>query len=126
MGAKEAVQLVMDDHGDKIPFKGFRKDFYEDKPYKSFLQRTGKTLEEMLEMFKWEEDDIKFTDEYSKPEPEIEKLVRYRRCVNFDVGGWREIKEDFGRGDVSCIRDMRVPLVTSRSPLKAMKDEFDE
>lgn len=124
MGAKEAVEFLIEDHGDIG--KGFREDFAKDKPYKSILQRNGKTLDEVLELFDWKDDCDKWVQEYNKKMPEMEKLVRYRRCVSFCIGGWREFNEDFGRGDVSCLRDLRTPLVTSRSPLKATKDEFDE
>lgn len=124
MGAKEAVDLLIEDHGDKG--SGFRQDFADDKPIKSLLQRTGKTLDEILKEFDWKDDCDKWVQEYNKNKPDTEKLMRYRRCVAFCVGGWRELNEDFGRGDVSCLRDIRTPLVTSRSPLKATKDEFDE
>ena len=125
MGAVEAVEMLKEDHGDKTPLSGFRKDFAEDKPYKSLLQRRDKTLDEMLEMFDWKDDSDSWVDEYNG-EKDAVKLVRFRRRVEFCVCGWRELKEDFGRGDVSCIRDLRTPFVTSRSPLKAMKDDFDE
>ena len=126
MAAIEAVEFIKNDHGDKVPPSGFRKTFAEDRPYKSLLQRNGKSLADLLDMFKWDTDDAAWCAEYDKPDNKIEKLIRYRRRVCFDVCGWRDIKEDFGRGDVSCLRDMRTPLVTSRSPLKAMKDEFEE
>ena len=126
MAAKDAVEFIIEDHGDKVPLKGFRKDFAEDKPIRSLLQRNDKTLDEVLKLFDWKEDCDKWVSEYGKPKPDIEKLIRYRRCVAFCIGGWRELNEDFGRGDVSCLRDIRTPLVTSRSPLKATKDEFDE
>jgi hypothetical protein len=124
MGAKEAVELLIEDHGDVG--KGFRKDFADDKPIKSLLQRRNMTLDEILEKFKWKDDCDKWVQEYNKKKPDIEKLIRYRRCVCFCIGGWRDLNEDFGRCDVSCMRDIRVPLVTSRSPLRAAKDEFDE
>lgn len=124
MGAKEAVDFLIEDHGDVG--KGFREDFAQDKPYKSILQRNGKTLDEILELFNWKDDCDKWVQEYGKQKPDMEKLIRYRRRVCFCIGGWREFNEDFGRGDVSCMRDIRIPLVTSRSPLKASKDEFDE
>lgn len=124
MGAKEAVDFLIEDHGDVG--KGFREDFAQDKPYKSILQRSGKTLDEILELFDWKDDCDKWVQEYGKQKPDMEKLIRYRRRVCFCIGGWREFNEDFGRGDVSCLRDIRTPLVTSRSPLKAAKDEFDE
>lgn len=124
MGAKEAVDFLIEDHGDVG--KGFREDFAQDKPYKSILQRSGKTLDEILELFDWKDDCDKWVQEYGKQKKDMEKLIRYRRRVCFCIGGWREFNEDFGRGDVSCLRDIRTPLVTSRSPLKAAKDEFDE
>lgn len=124
MGAKEAVDFIIEDHGDVG--KGFREDFAKDKPYRSILQRNGKTLDEVLKLFDWKDDCDKWVKEYGKDSPEMERLVRYRRCVSFCIDGWREFNEDFGRGDVSCLIDMRTPLVTSRSPLKAAKDEFDE
>jgi hypothetical protein len=124
MGAKEAVDFLIEDHGDVG--KGFRDDFAQDKPYKSILQRNGKTLDEVLKLFDWKDDCDKWVQEYNKKKNDMEKLIRYRRMVSFCIGGWREFKEDFGRGDVSCLMDMRTPLVTSRSPLKATKDEFDE
>ena len=126
MAAKEAVQFLIEDHGDKTPLSGFRKTFAEDKPYMSILQRNEKTLEDVLDLFDWNEDSDKWVEEYKKKKgQDIGKLVRYRRRACFCIGGWREFNEDFGRGDVSCLRDIRTPLVTSRSPLKAMKDEFD-
>ena len=123
MGAKEAVDFLIEDHGDVG--KGFREDFAQDKPYKSILQRNGKTLDEVLKLFDWKDDCDKWVQEYNKPKQDME-LIRYRRMVSFCIGGWREFNDDFGRGDVSCLIDIRTPLVTSRSPLKAAKDEFDE
>ena len=124
MGAKEAVDFLIEDHGDIG--KGFREDCAQDKPYKSILQRNGKTLDEVLKLFDWKDDCDKWVQEYNKKKNDMEKLIRYRRMVSFCIGGWREFNEDFGRGDVSCLIDIRTPLVTSRSPLKASKDEFDE
>lgn len=129
MSAKDAVQFLIEDNGDKSPSSGFRKDFAEDMPYKSILQRKGKDLGEVLDMFDWNEDCNKWIDEYHKSESggaDMSKLVKYRRMVSFCIGGWREFNEDFGRGDVSCIRDLRTPCVTSRTPLKQAKREFDE
>ena len=134
MAAIEAVDLLINDNGDKEPASGFRKDFADDKPYRSFLQRIGNDgngmeLDEVLDIFDWTEDCDKWIDEYHKSGsdgPDMSKLVKYRRRVAFCIGGWRELNEDFGRGDVSCIRDLRTPCVTSRSPLKQAKREFDE
>ena len=126
MAAIEAVELIKKDHGGLDELSGFIKDFIEDKPYRSLLQRQEMSLDEILKVFDWKPDDAEWTAEYAKPKKEIEKLIRYRRRVNFCIEGWRELKEDFGRGDVSCIRDMRTPLVTYRSPFKAAKDEFNE
>ena len=123
MAAKDAVQFLIDDHGDIG--KGFREDFAKDKPYRSILQRQGKTLDEVLKKFDWNPDNNGWAGEYTKKEPEVNKLIKYRRCVCFCICGWREFNEDFGRGDVSCLRDIRTPLVTSRSPLKAAKDDFN-
>ena len=125
MGAVEAVEFLKKDHGDVGT--GFRQEFAEDKPYRSLLQRNDKMLSEMLEMFDWNKDDAAWCEEYDKKkDQDMQKLIRLRRRVYFELSGWREMKEDFGRGDVSCLRDIRVPLVTSRSPLLAMKDEFNE
>lgn len=126
MAAPEAVQFIIDDHGDKTPLSGFRKDFAEDKPYKSILQRNEKELYEVLELFDWNDDSDAWVAEYNKEkDQDITKLVKFRRRACFCVGGWREFNEDFGRCDVSCLRDIRTPLVTSRSPLRAMRDEFN-
>ena len=125
MAAKDAVEFLIKDHGEDEN-SGFYDDFFKDEPYKSLLQRNGLTLDEALEKFKWQDDDAKWTSEYDKPKPEIVKLRRYRRCVEFCVGGWRELKEDFGRGDVSCLCDLATPFDTSRSPMKAAKAEFEE
>ena len=126
MAAKEAVEFLIRDHGDKIPPSGFRKDFADDKPIRSILQRNGMTLDAVLELFDWNQDSNKWIDEYGKDEPDVEKLIRYRRSTCFCVGGWREFNEDFRRCDVSCLREIRTPLVTSRSPLRSSRDEFDE
>lgn len=123
MAAPEAVEFLIEDHGDIG--KGFRGDFAADKPYRSLLQRHYKTLEEMLEMFDWKKDDAEWVAEYDKRKNDVKNLVKFRRRVEFCACGWRELKEDFGRNDVSCLRDLRLPLVTSRTPLKAMKDEFN-
>lgn len=128
MSAKDAVQFIIDDHGDKTPPSGFRRDFAKDDAIKSILQRNNKTLEEVLKMFDWKEDSDKWVDEYKKyanGAQDVSKLVKHRRCAGFCVCGWREFNEDFGRGDVSCLRDIRTPLVTSRSPLRAAKTAFD-
>lgn len=126
MGAIEAVEFIKSDHGDVVDPGGFRKTFAEDRPYMSILQRNKKTLEQVLELFKWQEDDAEWTKEYNKEKDgkKISELVKYRRRVYFDICGWREFNEDFGRCDVSCMREIRTPLVTSRSQLKAMYDEF--
>lgn len=126
MAAKEAVEFLIKDHGDKSPPSGFRKDFADDKPIESLLQRNDKTLDEVLELFDWKPDCDKWTQEYNSPKPQVEKLIRYRRRVCFCIGGWRELNEDFRRCDVSCLREIRTPLVTSRSPLRSARDEFDE
>ena len=123
MAAIEAVEFLKNDHGDIG--RGFRGAFSDDEPYRSLLQRNEKTLDEVLELFDWKEDDGAWTEEYSGKKDNM-KLIRSRRKVAFCIGGWRELNEDFGRGDVSCLREIRTPLVTSRSPLKAIKDEFDE
>ncbi len=124
MAAVEAIEFLKKDHGDKG--SGAREDFAQDRPYRSLLQRQEKTLPEVLEIFEWQSDDTKWISEYSQPEPEVEKLIRYRRRVSFCVGGWRELNEDFRRSDVSCIKDLRTPFVTSRSPIRASKDDFNE
>ena len=127
MSAKDAVEFIIKDHhGSADQPGGFYKDFADDKPIKSLLQRNDKTLNDVLDMFDWKDDNNKWVEEYGKESPDMEELIRYRRCVSFCVGGWRELNEDFGRGDVSCLRDIRTPLVTSRSPLKAARDEFNE
>jgi hypothetical protein len=126
MAAPDAVDFLIKDHGDVNPPGGFRADFAEDVPYKSLLQRQGIELEDLLDKFDWKDDDDEWMSEYTSEKPDLEKMIRYRRRVAFCVCGWRELKEDFGRGDVSCLRDIRVPLVTSRSPLKAAKDEFND
>ena len=125
--ATEAVDFLIKDHGDKNPPGGFRQDFAEDAPYRSILQRNDRQLDELLDMFDWKDDDAEWTEEYNKKEGgNTEKMIRSRRRLCFLIGCWREFNEDFGRGDVSCLRDIRTPLVTSRSPLKAMKDEFED
>lgn len=124
MAALEALKFLIEDHGDINPLSGFRKTFAEDDPYMSLLQRSGKTLDEVLGLFEWDSDDTAWRKEYAKENNDCDKLVKFRRCVYFDICGWRELNEDFGRGDVSCLRDIRTPLVTSRTPLKAAKDEF--
>lgn len=125
--AMEAVEFLIKDHGDKDPPGGFRKDFAEDKPYRSILQRNDKDLDEVLEMLDWKDDDDGWMEEYkSNGGGDMMKLIRFRRRICFLAGAWREFNEDFGRGDVSCLRDIRTPLVTSRSPLKAMKDDFED
>lgn len=126
MAATEAVEFLIKDHGDKKPPSGFRKDFAEDKPYRSILQRNDdvKSLDDILDLFNWKDDSDEWLKEY-KGDKNMNKMVMYRRRASFCVGGWREFNEDFGRGDVSCLRDVRTPLVTSRTPLRAMKDDFD-
>lgn len=123
MTALDAVQFLIDDHGDKG--SGARGDFAMDRPIKSILQRSGKTLDDMLDMFDWKEDDASWTAEYDNQQNSIPELIKYRRRVCFSVCGWREVLEDFGRGDVACMGDLRTPFVASRTPLKVMKDEFD-
>ena len=87
MGAKEAVDFLIEDHGDVG--NGFREDFAQDKPYKSILQRNGKTLDEVLKLFDWKDDCDKWVQEYNKQKQDMEKLIRYRRMVSFCIGGWR-------------------------------------
>ena len=123
MAAIEAVEFIRKDHGED-PGQGFRKDFWMDLPYRSILQRQEKTLPEVLDIFDWHPDDSEWVAEYSKPEPENRKLIRFKRRVYWDITGWREFNEDFGRGDVSCLRDIRTPLVTSRTPMMEARDEF--
>lgn len=127
MAAIDAIKFLIEDHGDKVPPKGFRRDFAEDKPIKSILQRNDKTLEEVLDLFDWNKESTMWIDEYNKYSmggQDVDKMVMYRRGIDFCVCGWREFNEDFGRGDVSCLRDIRTPLVTSRSPMLACKEDF--
>jgi len=126
--AIEAVEFFLDYQGDYNGGPtGYRKDFADDKPCKSILQRAKQPLKDVLEMFDWSDDNDGWIEEYNKNDgPDLEKLVRYKRRACFLIGCWREFNEDFGRGDVSCLRDIRTPLVTSRTPLKTMRDEFDE
>ena len=130
MGAEDAADFLIQDHGDTYngdekPY-GFRKEFAEDKPYRSLLQRNDIQLDQLLEKFDWKEDDAEWSAEYDKQQSDNDKLIKYRRRVYFEVCGWRELNEDFGRGDVSCLRDLRTPLVTSRTPLRISRDEFSE
>ena len=125
MGAVEAVKFLKKDHGDVVEPSGFRKIFAEDQPYKSILQRNGATLEDMRRLFDWHPDDDAWRAEYDNDMSNQEALIKFRRRVCFAACGWREVNEDFGRGDVSCLRDIRTPLVTSRTPLRAMEDEFE-
>lgn len=128
MAAQDAVQFLISDHGDTGPLKGFRKTIAEGKPLRSLLQRNNKTFSEVLDLFDWKPDCNKWVEEYKKSgesgNPDHQKLIRYRKCVEFCIGGWRELQEDFNRSDESCLHDILTPLVTSRSPLKAAKDEF--
>lgn len=123
MAALEAVEFLINDYGDVG--SGFREDFAQDKPYMSILQRHGITLDEFLKMFDWKADDASWVAEYDKKDNDMKEIVKYRRRINFSICGWREAKEDFGRSDVSCLRDLRLPMVTSRTPLRAMRMEFD-
>lgn len=124
MAALGAVNFIINDHcpGDKC--SGFRLQFAGDVPYRSLLQRNGVTLEALLQIFDWKPDEAEWLAEYAKPMPENEKLIKARRKLGFSSTGWRECKEDFGRCDVSCLRMIRDPLVTSKSRLKAARDEF--
>lgn len=129
MGAVDAVKFLKSDHGDVG--SGFRDAFAKDRPYMSLLQRNKKMLKELLDMFDWKDDADLWVKEYKKSESKSEgsdtdKLVRYKRRTYFCLCGWRELNEDFGRGDVSCLRDLRTPLVTSRTPLKEMEAEFND
>ena len=127
--AEKMVDFLLENQGDCVKDSptGYRKDFADDKPLRSILQRSGKSLEDILDMLDWKEDNDSWLDEYKKkPGPDITKSVIYRRRMFFLIGCWREFNEDFGRGDVSCLRDLRTPLVTSRTPLKTMRDEFNE
>jgi len=131
MGAKEAVDLLIEDSGDKNGETGYRNDFAMDRPYRSLLQRCGEdgkgmAIDELLGLFDWKDDDAAWIAEYDKKRNSVEELIRLRRRVCFAIGGWREINEDFGRGSVSCLRDLRTPFVTSRTPLRSMRDEFAE
>lgn len=132
MPAKDAVEFMIRDHGDIG--SGFRGDFAKDKPIRSILQRyisddgseNGITLEDALDLFDWKEDDAAWLSEYGKKGGgDSDKMIRFRRRLCYCLCGWREFNEDFGRGDVSCLRDIRTPLVTSRSPLRQTREEFD-
>ena len=123
MAAPEAVNFIISDHGDKG--SGFRQTFALDLPYKSVLQRNGVTMEDLLALFDWNPDDAAWVSEYFKTDNDVKNLVKFRRRTDFCVCGWRDIKEDFGRNDVSCIRDIRHPLVTYRTPFRVARDEFN-
>lgn len=130
MAAKDAIDFLIDDQGDYVKKKaesGFMKEFADGKPVRSLLQRGGKTLEEALNLFDWKDDDQLWRNEYTKTEgADNDKLAEYRRRVYFCVGGWRDLSDDFGRGDVSCLRDIRTPLATSRTQLREARDGFGE
>lgn len=124
MPASKAVEMLIKDAGSKG--EGFRGEFAKDEPIRSILQRQGKSIEKMLEIFDWKEDDAAWVSEYGTDNGgDNQRLVKYRRRMFFDVGGWRDVYEDFARGDVSCLRDIRTPLVTAQSPLREMKEEFN-
>ena len=127
MAAQDAVDFLITDHGDKDPPSGFRQKFAADEPYKSVLQRNGKSLEELLEIFDWSEEDNQWVNEYNKPKGrDKNKLIRLRRAVGFLVSSWREGYEDLGEFDVSCLRRIRTPYVTSRTPLKVLRKELEK
>ena len=129
MAAKDAIDFLIDDQGDyagKEARSGFMKEFADGRPVRSLLQRGGKTLDEALKLFDWKDDDRLWREEYTKPDADNRKLAEYRRRVYFCVGGWRDLRDDFGRGDVSCLRDIRTPLATSRTQLREARDGFGE
>ena len=127
MAAIPAVDFLINDHGDKVKSggSGFRKDFAEDKPIKSILQRQGKTVDQLLEIFDWRPDDALFVNEYNNKNNSYQNLINYRRRVCFCVDGWRDIKEDLDQYDVGAMKFIRTPYVTSRTPLKQIRKEFD-
>lgn len=131
MNAKDAVQFMSEYQGDGFS-SGFMGDFAENRPLRSVLQKKDVDLDKALEYFDWKNDCDEWVKEYKKgnnsngEEQDIAKLLLYRRRVCFSVCAWREFNEDFGRCDVSCMRDIRTPFVTSLTPLKSMKDEFDD
>ena len=131
--ATDAAQLLLKDGGDKQngSLSGFRKAFAEDRPIQSLLQRQDKTLEDMLEAFDWHQADDEsakcYADNFDPESPTGTDLqCTMRNRLYFLLCGWREIQEDFGREDVSCLRDLRTPCVTARTPLMAVKDVFKE
>lgn len=128
MSAKSAVEFLIEDHGDKDASNGARNDFANDKPYLSILQRNEVSLEDLLKKFDWTEDEQTFLSLYSANDERksLNKLIKSRNRVNFMVCATREFNEDFGREDVSCLKDLRMPFLTSRTPLKSMRDEFSD
>jgi hypothetical protein len=63
--------------------------------------------------------------EYNKDDPHYGSMVNYRRRTAFCITGWRDIKEDLDQYDVGALKYIRTPYVTSRSPLRQTRDEFD-
>lgn len=126
MSAKDGVKFLIKDHGDISPSSGLRDTFEKDNPYLSLLQRNDMSLDDIIKEFNWDEDDQEFLALYNGDAAELPALMKNRSKVHFCVCATRELKEDFERGDVSCLNDLRLPLITSRTPLMAMQDEFNE
>lgn len=124
MAAVEAVDFMISDHGDKSPPSGFRRDFAEDKPIKSILQRNNISIPDLLKVFDFRPDDAEFEREYAQEDRDDDKLIKYRKRSSFTIGLWREVKDDLEQYDVSCLRAIRTPYVTSRTPLRVLKDEI--
>lgn len=130
--ATQAINVLIDDHGDKKPvgddvtfLSGFRRTFAEDKPYKSFLQRTDKELPDLLDEFDFKEDDNAWSQEYQKSiESDHDKLISYRHRIEFLIAARREFMEDYDGTDVEQIRMIRTPFVTSRTPLRSQREGF--
>lgn len=129
MSAYDAADFLVKDGGDlKVnkgggkTLSGYRKTFAQDSPYTSILQRNDMDLDELLKMFDWKDANDEWSYEYKKANHDLDKLARLRRAVAFQVTVWRELTEDLGQCDVSCLRALRTPCVTSRTPMMATRE----
>lgn len=108
MSASEALNFLKED------LEKAKKQWEEGKPFESLLQRSDTTLDELLEKFKYTEDETKWIQEY-QGQQDISKMRPARAKIAFLKGSCKEFEEEYNEEitDVDYMRLLEIPFTES-------------
>lgn len=117
----EALKLIRDDC-DKA-----RKAVDDGTPLKSFIQRTGKTIDELDDMFDPSMDEADDSRCRAEGGPGPQHRL-YRRRIAFLRGSLKEFHEDFDDkvSDVDFMRLMSAPFADAKFPVTLAIEEMEK